>query len=82
MRKLILKLCFFVLPFFIIYFININFYIQKEGDLVRLGYFYKDALPKSKLDENFSDKIKNGLMNVVKFKKYPNKTQNKREMKK
>ncbi|HNJ11545.1 MAG TPA: hypothetical protein PK783_08790 [Chitinophagales bacterium] len=69
MRKLILKLCFFVLPFFIIYFININFYIQKEGDLVRLGYFYKDALPKSKLDENFSDKIKYKLVSKINLKK-------------
>lgn len=45
MKKFIKKTSFFVVPFIILYFINIQFYKKGEGDLVRLGFIYHNPSP-------------------------------------
>lgn len=54
MKKFLLKSSLFSIPFLIIHFINLTFYNQKEGDLVRLGYLYPNPSPKSKIDNQYS----------------------------
>jgi hypothetical protein len=43
----------FILPFFIIHAINIIYYDQEEGDLVRIGFLYSNACPKSSINSQF-----------------------------
>lgn len=53
MKKLILKSSIFILPFILLYSLNIFFYNKHEGDLVRLGYLYSNPLPQSEINNNF-----------------------------
>lgn len=45
MKKFIKKTSFFVVPFIILYFINLQFYKKGEGDLARLGFIYYNPSP-------------------------------------
>ncbi|CAH8291489.1 acetyltransferase AlgX (SGNH hydrolase-like protein) [Mariniflexile fucanivorans] len=54
MKKIILKTSFFIIPFLFLHFINIFFYLNNEGDLNRIGYFYNNPSPMSKVSMQFS----------------------------
>lgn len=53
MDKFILKTSMFVLPFFILFTLNVIFYDQKEGDLARLGYLYSNPTPKTSITSQY-----------------------------
>ena len=40
MKKLLIKISFFVIPFFLLFILKENFYSKKKGDLYRLGYVF------------------------------------------
>jgi len=53
MKKFILKTSIFVIPFFILYALNLLLFNPKEGDLVRLGYIYNNTSPKSTINSQY-----------------------------
>ncbi|MDI9309686.1 MAG: hypothetical protein QM535_05685 [Limnohabitans sp.] len=60
MRKLVIKVSLFTLPFFILYIIQGIFFIKDKGDLIRLGYIYDNSeYDRSELFKNEDNRIKN-----------------------
>ncbi|XCN74439.1 MAG: hypothetical protein Q3M24_06750 [Candidatus Electrothrix aestuarii] len=53
MKKFIINSSIFVLPFIILFALNIILYNQQEGDLIRLGYLYSNPSPKSKINSQY-----------------------------
>lgn len=55
MKKFIINTCFFIVPFFTLFVINILLYDQRgpEGDLARMGYFYKNPAPTSLIKDQY-----------------------------
>ena len=54
MKKFILKTSIFTFPFVIFFSLNVFFYDQKEGDLIRLGYLYSNPTPKSMITSQYN----------------------------
>jgi hypothetical protein len=57
MKKFILKSSLFVIPFFILYVLNLVLYAQGEGDLTRVGFIYNNPSPKSTIINQFDFEI-------------------------
>jgi hypothetical protein len=53
MKKFIQQTSFYVLPFFVLYLLNVLFYQQNEGDLIRIGYLYSNPSAKSKIIDQY-----------------------------
>ena len=49
MNKFIINSSIFVLPFIILFALNVILYNPHEGDLIRLGYLYSNPSPRSKI---------------------------------
>lgn len=62
MKKFITKSLPFVVPFLLLHFVNVLFYNQEEGGLVRLGYLYDNPSPMSGVKSKFN--LKNKTLNV------------------
>ena len=56
MKKFIIKTLFFVVPFFTLHLINVFFYSDEEGDLIRVGYLYSNPSPQSEVVSFHFDK--------------------------
>ena len=54
MKKFLLKVALFSLPFLCLYIVNRFLYDTKEGDLVRLGYLYSNPSPKSSISSKYN----------------------------
>lgn len=54
MKKFIIKTCFFVVPFLVLYGLNVCFYKKDEGDLVRLGFLYQNPSPFSQIMKQYT----------------------------
>lgn len=54
MRKFLVKTGYFIIPFMCLHVMNNYVYNQNEGDLVRLGYLYKNPSSKSEVSKLFS----------------------------
>lgn len=65
MRSFILRTALFVLPFMLLYVVNVTAYRQDEGDLVRLGYLYGDRSPKSAIAAPFTLSTAYTLLSAV-----------------
>ena len=70
MKKFILSTCTFVVPFIILYAINVFNYDQRgaEGDLARMGYFYSNISPKSTINSQYNLPKVYSLLSETKFK--------------
>jgi hypothetical protein len=53
MKKFVFKLSYFAVPFLLLYFVNLLFYVPSEGDLVQVGYLYSNPSPKSIIEHKF-----------------------------
>lgn len=53
MKKFISKASFFIIPFIVLYTLNVFIYNQHEGDLALSGYLYYNPSPKSKINSHF-----------------------------
>jgi hypothetical protein len=54
MLLFIKRTCFFIIPIFTLHSINVLFYKQNQGDLVRVGYLYSNPSPKEEISAQYS----------------------------
>ncbi len=65
MKKIIVKILYFTVPFFLLFGFNRIFFKSNDGDLARLGYFYNNPSPKQNVIQSFSLKRKYNLLSEV-----------------
>lgn len=68
MKRLIGKTLFFTSPFFLLYFLNLLFFKQDQGDLVRIGYLYSNPLQKKVIAAKFHQAKKYVLFSQLEYK--------------
>ncbi len=68
MKKFVFIIVGYIVPFLILYIVNILLYNPNEGDLVRLGYLYSNPSPKSIIDQRYQLTTEFTLMSDSKMK--------------